>query len=157
MVSGQIAFFGILYLARTLSPMWRSWSLGLRLALALAFLCAFDSWSFSRTARSGDLAMVGNVGSQSSYWGYSLRAFPWAVMRRYSDVVQKAVYHSSKVSFFDWTGRFHSRLPGSSGVWNVLCKYNKSDAILTANRVFRGKFSVVQSCLPHLFSAFMTL
>ena len=43
--NGGLAFFGILSLARTLSPMWRSWSLGLRLALALAlaFLRAFDS------------------------------------------------------------------------------------------------------------------
>ena len=66
--NGGLAFFGILSLARTLSPMWRSWSLGLRLALALALavLCAFDSLSFSRTAGSGDLAMVGNIGSQSS-------------------------------------------------------------------------------------------
>ena len=122
--NGGLAFFGILSLARTLSPMWRSWSLGLRLALALAlaFLRAFDSWSFSRTAGSGDLAMVGNIGSQSSCWGYSLRTFTGAVMRRYSDVAQKAVYHSSQVSFFYWTGRF-SRLPGTSGEWNVLCKY----------------------------------
>ena len=71
---------------------------------------------------------VRRLGNGRLYWltKFLLRILPPDFSRSSDKALfgrcPKAVYHSSQVSFFYWTGRF-SRLPGTSGESNVLCKY----------------------------------